>query len=407
MAATEANEMAQRSFHPTAGGALVVLTAIGAAVLGCSESTTAPSPALTPQPAYGTASAGGVGPCDALTVPVALAPGLPTEYVIYGELCRPQAGPGRVVQVLVHGATYGHVYWDFPLQPQLYSYVRAATAGGYSTFNIDRIGVGRSSHPPSTLVTVTANAYVVHQLVQGLRSGNIGGLAYSRVELVGHSLGSAVSWVEAGTYHDVDGVIISGLLHKSSPSGTQLAFASIYPANQDPRFAGRGLDSGYLTTQPGTRGRIFYYSPTADPQVIATDEATKETVTSTELSDLFAVSASGISAQIDVPVLVVVGQYDRLYCGADATDCSSAASVLQAEAPFYSPQAQLQAVVIPSTGHDLNLHYTAQAWYAQALAWSLTRTRKAGALTLAGPGPIPRPASPVLGLRGGRLARAH
>jgi len=71
-----------------------------------------------------------------------------------------------------------------------------------------------------------------------------------------------------------------------------------------------------------------------------------------------------------VPVLVAVGQEDSLLCGLGATNCSSAASVLQAEAPFYSAQAQLQAVVIPGSGHDLNLHKSAPLWFASAIAWA-------------------------------------
>lgn len=38
------------------------------------------------------------------------------------------------MQLLVHGATYNHLYWDFPHGPGYYSYVDAATAAGYATF---------------------------------------------------------------------------------------------------------------------------------------------------------------------------------------------------------------------------------------------------------------------------------
>ncbi len=309
--------------------------------------------------------------CQPVTVPVALSIGQPLQYSIYGELCNPASGPGSAVQLLIPGATYGHIYWDFPYEPQTYSYVNSMNAAGYSTFNIDRIGMGLSSHPNLSMVNVTfqTNAYVVHEIVQDLRGGQIGNQSFARVILVGHSLGSAVVWLEAGTYHDVAGVIITGLLHLLNAVGIAHLFATLYPAALDPRFARSGYGVGYLTTEPGTREGDFYYAPGVDPNVVATDEATKETVTSGEIATYAPLLASGISAQITVPVLLVVGQQDGTMCGLLATNCSSAATVLQAEAPYYAPQARLQAAVIPNSGHDLTLHKAAPLYFAATLAW--------------------------------------
>lgn len=313
--------------------------------------------------------------CQSFYVPVALRSRLPVQYKIYGELCNPSSGPSKTVQLLVSGATYGHVYWDFPYQPETYSYVRALNAAGYSTFNIDRIGIGKSSHPPIGQLTVTmpTNAYVIHELVQALRNGSIGAQPFARVLLVGHSLGSLISWIEAGTYHDVDGVIISGLLHLINAIGAASFVATLYPAALDPRFAANALNVnylGYLTTEPGTRGQSFYYLPNADPHVIATDEATKETVTPGEVASFPPPLADDISAQIQVPVLVVVGQQDALLCGIASEDCSSSDSIRQSEAAFYAPQAQLQVAVIADAGHDLNLHKNASLWFSVATQWA-------------------------------------
>jgi hypothetical protein len=65
----------------------------------------------------------------------------------------------------------------------------------------------------------------------------------------------------------------------------------------------------------------------------------------------------------------VIGQEDNVFCQTDAVDCSSVQSVQQEESPYYLPQAQLQVAVIPATGHDLNLHYTAPLFYITAVAW--------------------------------------
>lgn len=323
---------------------------------------------LVPRSAH---AATGSGTCQSFNVPVSLSIGQPLQYTIYGELCNPTTGASHTLELTIPGGTYGHIYWDFPYEPQTYSYVYAANAAGYSTFNIDRIGTGLSSHPSLSIVDVTmyTNAYVIHEIVQDLRSGQIGNQPFAQVVLVGHSLGSVDAWLEAGTYHDVDGVIITGLVHHLNVPSLVGVLASFYPAGLDPHFAHAGYGAGYLTTMPGTRGRDFYDLPNADPNVIALDEATKETATDGEVATFPGAFESSISAQILVPVLVVIGQQDNLLCGIGATDCSSAATVLQAEAPYYAPQAQLQVAVIAGSGHDLNLHASAPLCFAAATAW--------------------------------------
>ena len=85
------------------------------------------------------------------------------------------------LQPPVLGLPYGNGY---------YSYVDAATAAGYATFDIDRIGAGNSSHPPSAASTLTAGAVALHDAVTALRSGAVDGHAFRHVIAVGHSIGS-------------------------------------------------------------------------------------------------------------------------------------------------------------------------------------------------------------------------
>src|SRR5215470_14436202 len=86
--------------------------------------------------------------CEEVLFPVALAPGQPTEFTVVGQLCARGPIHGKTIQVLVHGATYDHNIWDWPFQPERYSYVQAVTAAGYATLNMDRLGHGRSSRVP-------------------------------------------------------------------------------------------------------------------------------------------------------------------------------------------------------------------------------------------------------------------
>jgi pimeloyl-ACP methyl ester carboxylesterase len=315
-------------------------------------------------PSAARAAAGGLR-CQEVTFAVNLSPSDATIYNVVGELCSRGSLQHKTIQVALHGATYGHLYWDFPYHPEIYSYVRWATAAGYAVLDIDRIGIGQSDHPPADAVTIEANAYVVHQIVQTLRGGDLvvpsfGRIRADRVALVGHSLGSVISMQEAGTYGDVDGVVLTGVSHNVT---SHLGDVSFYPANLDPHFAGQSLPDGYLTTVPGTRG-IFYHAPFFDPQVLATDEQTKETVTVAELNT--AVPALSFSSGIHVPVLVVDGDYDAAFCS-DPT-CTASGS-LASEPGFYPADACAEAVAIPETGHDLNLHYTAPLSYTTILSW--------------------------------------
>lgn len=308
--------------------------------------------------------------CDKLTFNVALAEGQTANYHVVGWLCGRGDIQHRTIQVLVHGITYSHYYWDFPYKPEQYSYVNALTAAGFATLNLDRIGIGESDHPPALEVTTTSNAYVVHQIVQQLRSGQLdtpsfGRIRGKRVMLVGHSLGAGISMLEAGTYHDVDGMIATDLLHSYGPGAAEIVGAFV-PANMDPHFAGRNIPDGYITTAPGSRGGSwFYYAPTTDPQVVATDEATKETGTYGEGLDVQLGPAA--TPNIDVPVMTVVGNYDRLAC--NDPSCTESGT-LDGEYQYYSPAAHLKAVAIPYAGHDINLHKQAPLWFALAAAWS-------------------------------------
>ncbi|GAA0728393.1 alpha/beta hydrolase [Dactylosporangium roseum] len=298
--------------------------------------------------------------CSSYSLPVRIADPGPADQTLWGQLCYPGTVRPRIVQLLVHGATYNHLYWDFPAGNGYYSYVNAATAAGYATFNVDRIGAGNSSHPSSDRLTMQAYAVAMHDAVTALRSGSLDGHAFSGVVWVGHSMGAALAWYEIPRYHDVDAAILTSALHGTpNPEG----IAIFYPATSDPKFAGSGLDAGYITTQPGQRG-YFYDPATTAPAVLTVDEANK---------DVVAVAPSAAPAtpyDITVPVLLVDGATDRAQCpAATEYDCTDQASVLAYESQFYLPQAHLEVHMIPHTGHNVALSTTASVADAVMLAW--------------------------------------
>jgi hypothetical protein len=332
----------------------------------------APAVVLTAAMALGlaggtTAGAATRSDCAQVTAQVSIAPGAPEDQDVTGELCG--GAPGRTVHLLVSGATYGSFYWDPPYRPEIHSYVRAMNDSGAATLNLERIGIGGSSHPPAAEVTVGSNAWVLHQVVGKLRAGRIGGIAFPRVVEVGHSLGSLMVMTEAGIYRDVDGVVLTGISHNFASANSAVLFGTLIPTQVDPVLRSRSLPLGYLTTAPGLRETDFYWPPTTDPAMAALDEQTKQTVTPTELATV--VDAYPAALGITAPVLLVDGNQDQLVCGplGSATPCDSPASYLTTERLFYPRAASYQQVVLPDTGHSIDLHTTAPRFFEAVRRW--------------------------------------
>lgn len=309
------------------------------------------------------AAAAPVTECREVRHAVSGLPGAPGDHVIAATLCaRPDA---TTVQLLVHGATYGRSYWDFPYQPETYSYVDAMNVSGLATFSVDLLGVGESDHPPSVQITLPAQITVVHQLVQALRGGAFG-QPFTTVVLVGHSLGTLLSTAVATAHpEDVDGLIATGIAHGFDAGMPSLLLEiATHPANREGGRFDR-LDSGYLTTRPGNRAAHFYHEPAADAEVIALDEATKETMSIGEIAS----DAPSLvtSAAVRAPVLAVLGDHDGLSC--NVIICSSPASAWNVERLVYPAAASFEQLTVTDTGHDINLHPNAHVFYSRAAAW--------------------------------------
>jgi len=313
------------------------------------------------------------GSCQNVTLPVGYGPGQPNNLTLNGTFCTPRVvSDPKAVDILIPGGSYDSLYWDFPYQPQTYSYVEKTLAAGRATFNIDRLGTGQSSKPLSATVTEEADAYTVHQAIQWLRQSK----GYSTVTMIGHSAGSIVAAHEAALYNDASKLVFTGFLHSPSINLILALGGALYPAALDSQFIGKIVDPGYLTTIPGKRATAFY-SSSADPKVIAYDEAHKNIVSGTEavpiVSEILTPAALNISQHITAPVLTIVGDQDIL-CGPVliGVDCSSSASVQSYETPYYPHAANYQAIVVPNTGHNLPLHPSAGQSFAQINQWIRT-----------------------------------
>jgi pimeloyl-ACP methyl ester carboxylesterase len=270
------------------------------------------------------------------------------------------------VQVLIPGGTYNSSYWDIGYTPEIRSFRLAMNKSGIATLTVDRLGTGQSSKPLSALVTASVQADAVHQVIQTLRP------RFAKVIVGGHSIGSAMAMIEAGNYHDVDGVLVTGMTHRMNLITVIPVLAGMIPAPLDPVLGRRGLDVGYLTTDPGTRYSAFHTPGPNDAGAIAYDESTKDVYAVTEAVDTLLLTNVVIPAtqRINVPVLLVVGN-DKHFCGAPlGSDCSSAEALRQSEAPFFSPAARLQTFILNGYGHAINYAPNAPVYQQVAANWT-------------------------------------
>jgi len=325
-------------------------------------------------------------------VPVPVSVDLGSPLRIHGRLCLPAGDPPRTVLLALHGWTYTNQYWDVGYQPGTYSFADHMTGAGYAVYAIDRLGYGQSDHPLSAAVTVDMQAAAVHQVVQQLRTGAIGGAAFDRVALVGHSMGSAVALLESSEYNDADAVIATGFgsTTQLEPAARFASSVARQPAMLDPKTSGEvGLDPGYVTTPPGGRAVDYlYYLDNADPSLLNYDDNVLRDTAAfpelpTALKQLGGVSLGtlpntgeeltlplpGVTQRIQIPTFLLNGARDLIFCGPDLSHCRSSQALQQSESPHYSPAACFRAAVIDQSGHNVNLQRNAPVAYETIQSW--------------------------------------
>ena len=284
-------------------------------------------------------------------------------FTIRSTVCRPTHGAPRATVVLVHGSTYDRHYWDpRDLDPERYSALRLLAARGYQVVAIDRLGSGASTRLSDEAQTADASASAIHAVIQQLRRTQTWQTSSGKVFVVGHSSGSSLAIRECATYHDCDGLVITGLLHTPG-IGADLFLPMLHPAKEDPKFKDDpSIPAGYVTTIPGeSHGvRVLWYDVyggNVDPTVIAYDERVlKDAMPGVDsggfVDEVF--SGQPRSREIDQPVLVIIGEHDYSHC--DPPDCRPNA---RAEIDFWPKVPEFQLELVPNAGHVLNLHENA------------------------------------------------
>lgn len=281
-------------------------------------------------------------------------------YDIRATLCTPKDNlkPSQV-QLLTHGVGFDRTYWDFAPG---YSYVDVAAAHGYATFFYDRLGVGESQKAdPIQVLQAPLEVEVAHTLAGLLRNGSVSANKFAKVVGVGHSFGSIISSAVTGLYPSAfDAAILTGFSTNSSGNPAFVLGNNFDLANQNNPARFHDLNNGYLVGDTIISTQIgFFRLPEFAAAVLEAADTTKQTVTFGELFTLGAVG--GPAPGFTGPVAVVNGDADYPFCSGN---CSYPTNLAAAVKPAVYPNvASFASYLAPSTGHGLNLHYTAVAAY--------------------------------------------
>lgn len=303
--------------------------------------------------------------------PVTLSDGNTYDLVAY-TYARPGQWHSRIVQILVHGATYDHRYWDVPdIGGVRYSYAREMAERGYVVVAIDQLGAGESDHPDGDFFGLEQAADALHQVAASLRTNrNPLHHRFTKIAYVGHSNGSITSIYAQATYGDADAVVSTGWVH---------GFRELPVDPSDPLLADV-LASPYIVMPGPVRTALFYFPPTSDPAVADYDNAVLSTaMPRRQFLDLLGIHAditsrgpggmttATLSQEVTVPVLVQAGDSDFAIAPASVVDDSPR------EEEFFPNAPSVEVQVLEATGHAFNTHFTNVASWNGIDAW-LTAT---------------------------------
>lgn len=194
-------------------------------------------------------------------------------YNISAVHCVPRGDKKDTIQMLVHGATFSKIMWDWPWQPEKYSWTRRMHAEGYPTLAFDLVGSGNSSHPHG-LYEVQTQVIVeqVHHMIKLLKSGGILGVKYPKVAYIGFSIASIAGVSLAYQAPDaIDALVLHGFtwniqeLYPAFLSGLQVSASGL----EKPEW--KDFPSTYTTqsTPEGRQAAVFYGD--FDPNIVPVD----------------------------------------------------------------------------------------------------------------------------------------
>lgn len=288
------------------------------------------------------------------------------QYTIRGHLTGPAAElatnelPGGALYL--HGLEVGEDFWRMPVVND--GFVEELAQRGHVSVTIDRLGYNGSGAPTGFASCVGGQADIAHQIIGQLRAGTYGGARHPRfgkVALLGHSLGGAITEIEAYSFHDAAAI---GVLSFADSALTPSVVAGSAAWGLSCLAGGTRSEAGapgyaYLTTsQADYRRNFLAHTPWAVlPQAIALRELNP---CGDMFSGVVAVPISLLNlSRIAVPVLVMTGTDDRVF------DVNR----VRLQAALFSGSNSLTLRVVDGATHGFTLEPTVSQFVTEADAW--------------------------------------
>ncbi len=288
------------------------------------------------------------------------------------KICLHKATPRKVekcflklstLQVLVHGWTYNHTYWDpYGAAKPGRSYARFMAKKGYAILALDLLGTGASSVPDGAKLNFTENVHSLVQVLTSIRTQqHLQDKFIRRIALVGHS----------------GGTILSVLTAASAPNLADFLIATGWSYVPHPVFPKELIDlalgqTPYISFPDNVRAQLFYYTPSARPRRIAFDNkrladqlpngSLREglpLLDALKNEQLDIIKAVSLVDKVTVPVLVQLGDMDVI----------APPLVPENEKELYAGSPDVTVQVLDNIGHSFNLHNNRKTGWQQIHRW--------------------------------------
>lgn len=241
-------------------------------------------------------------------------------YLLSGRLVGPAERLTRTslprVNLLVHDFTTGGWFWRLPGHPA-YDYAARLAGLGEVSVAVDRLGYDASPLPSGTQTCLAAQADMVHQVVTQLRSGSYLSSGprprFAKVVTHGHSVGAAVTELEAATWRDVAGLVVMSwsdagaspraLTEAALQSGVCLTGGD--PAAGAPAYA-------YYGQSPADFGELLFATASSAVRQTATRLRNPDPCGDALALAPVVAANNALTRLIDVPVLLLAGERDAL-----------------------------------------------------------------------------------------------
>ncbi len=256
----------------------------------------------------------------------------------------------QTLQVLVHGFTYNHAYWDPPKKKlPNHSYARFMAKKGYPVLALDLLGTGASSFPDGDFLNIKQSMFSLAQVLSTTRSlPNPLGNTFNRIVLVGHSVGTLLAVLTTGTNPGITDLLVA----------TGWSF-SPHVVPLSPELITASLATPYIRFPSPVREELFYFTPSAKQSVIKRDNRFLADqfsrgvlvegiplLNALALGDLQTIQDLTQIHQIKVPVLVQLGRFDKI----------SPPLMPEVDAQLYKGSPDVQVDILEKMGHSFNLH---------------------------------------------------